>query len=296
MAVPDWPTTYGYNPFLYPWQTWIFGPWDQFIEHGHRLFGAAVGLLAIGLVIVVLRTERRRWIAWAACGALGLICFQGALGGMRVLFDKPTFARIHGCLGPLFFAYACGLACVTSRWWQAAERPRDAGAAKLQRLAVSTAAIAYLQIVIGAFLRDRPYDASASEFRAFGIAHLLVALALVAHIALVTIRIFRGFRGERLVRRPAFGLGGLVLVQVALGLATWVTHYGFPAWLSGYTWAANYVVTDESPLQIHLATAHVACGALIFGTAVVLAIRSLRLYEAEPRASVAGGRFAGAAA
>jgi hypothetical protein len=22
MAVPDWPTTYGYNMFLYPWQTW----------------------------------------------------------------------------------------------------------------------------------------------------------------------------------------------------------------------------------------------------------------------------------
>ena len=36
MAVPDWPTTYGYNLFLYPWQTWILGPWDLFIEHGHR--------------------------------------------------------------------------------------------------------------------------------------------------------------------------------------------------------------------------------------------------------------------
>ena len=34
MAVPDWPGTYGYNMFLYPWQTWLFGPWDLFIEHG----------------------------------------------------------------------------------------------------------------------------------------------------------------------------------------------------------------------------------------------------------------------
>ena len=39
MAVPDWPTTYGYNLFLYPWQTWMLGPWDLFIEHGHRLAG-----------------------------------------------------------------------------------------------------------------------------------------------------------------------------------------------------------------------------------------------------------------
>ena len=49
MAVPDWPTTYGYNPFLYPWATWWHGPWDVFIEHGHRLFGAAVGMVTIGL-------------------------------------------------------------------------------------------------------------------------------------------------------------------------------------------------------------------------------------------------------
>ena len=44
MAVPDWPTTYGYNLFLYPWQTWLAGPWDLFIEHGHRLLGSLGGL------------------------------------------------------------------------------------------------------------------------------------------------------------------------------------------------------------------------------------------------------------
>ena len=45
MAVPDWPNTYGYNLFLYPWQTWLSGPWDLFIEHGHRLLGALVGMI-----------------------------------------------------------------------------------------------------------------------------------------------------------------------------------------------------------------------------------------------------------
>ena len=42
MAVPDWPNTYGYNLFLYPWQTWLFGPWDLFIEHGHRLLAESL--------------------------------------------------------------------------------------------------------------------------------------------------------------------------------------------------------------------------------------------------------------
>lgn len=296
MAVPDWPTTYGYNPFLYPWQTWIFGPWDQFIEHGHRLFGAAVGVIVIALFVVVWRSERRSWVWWAAVGGLALVIGQGVLGGMRVMFDKPTFARIHGCIGPLFFAYALGLACITSRWWSESKRPVDAAAGRLHRLAISTALIAYLQIVLGAFLRDRPYDAPASEFRAFGIAHLLVAAALVVHIVLVALRIRRGYRGQSLLRRPAVALCLLVLVQVALGMATWVTHYGFPAWFSGYSWAATYTVTDESPLQVHLTTAHVACGALIFGTSVVLAVRSLRLFQAEPRATAPGGTLAGVAA
>ena len=43
MAVPDWPNTYGYNLFLYPWETWITGPWALFLEHSHRLIGATVG-------------------------------------------------------------------------------------------------------------------------------------------------------------------------------------------------------------------------------------------------------------
>ncbi|MFM7846796.1 MAG: hypothetical protein ACKPEY_21530, partial [Planctomycetota bacterium] len=50
MAVPDWPTTYGYNMFAYPWQTWLSGPFDLLIEHGHRLLGSLVGFIAIGLV------------------------------------------------------------------------------------------------------------------------------------------------------------------------------------------------------------------------------------------------------
>src|SRR6267154_1770274 len=62
MAVPDWPTTYGYNLFLYPWQTWILGPWDLFIEHGHRLFGALVGMLTIALCVSLWMTKQPKWL------------------------------------------------------------------------------------------------------------------------------------------------------------------------------------------------------------------------------------------
>ena len=72
MAVPDWPNTYGYNLFLYPWQTWLAGPWDLFIEHGHRLLAATVGMLTIALLVVLLRTDDRRWMKRLGFAALGV--------------------------------------------------------------------------------------------------------------------------------------------------------------------------------------------------------------------------------
>src|SRR6059036_3304883 len=58
MAVPDWPGTYGYNLLRYPWQTWLAGPWDLFIEHGHRLLGATAGFVTIGLLIAAFATNQ----------------------------------------------------------------------------------------------------------------------------------------------------------------------------------------------------------------------------------------------
>ena len=75
MAVPDWPSTYGYNLFLYPWPTWVFGPFDLFIEHGHRLLASLVGMLCIALVVVAWRTEGRRWVTWFA--VIGLLMVIG---------------------------------------------------------------------------------------------------------------------------------------------------------------------------------------------------------------------------
>src|SRR5438105_3381944 len=135
MAVPDWPGTYGYNLLRYPWQTWLAGPWDLFIEHGHRLLGAMAGLLSIALVAVVLLTDRRRWLVIASLGALALVIVQGVLGGARVLFDERLIALIHGCIGPLFFAYLGGLVVATSRWWESSNALESASGERLARLA-----------------------------------------------------------------------------------------------------------------------------------------------------------------
>ena len=113
MAVPDWPTTYGYNLFLYPWKTWIFGPWDLFIEHGHRLFASAVGMLTIVLCVLLWKTAQPRWLRVLGFVALAAVIFQGVLGGLRVVLAERTLAMLHGCTGPAFFAFTAALAAVS---------------------------------------------------------------------------------------------------------------------------------------------------------------------------------------
>src|SRR5438477_8230413 len=65
LAVPDWPTTFGYNMFLFPVSKWIGG---VLFEHTHRLIASTVGFLTIILAIWLWRTEDRH-----AMRMLGLI-------------------------------------------------------------------------------------------------------------------------------------------------------------------------------------------------------------------------------
>src|SRR5437870_10964538 len=81
LAVPDWPTTFGYNMFLYPWSKMIG---NIFYEHSHRLFASAVGLLTIALAVTFWFAERRPWVRWLGVAELGWVIVQGILGGLRV--------------------------------------------------------------------------------------------------------------------------------------------------------------------------------------------------------------------
>src|SRR5262245_34755481 len=185
MAVPDWPSTYGYNLFLYPWQSWLAGPWDLFVEHGHRLLAASVGMITIGLLVVLIRADRRNWVRVLGVVALVLVIFQGLLGGMRVRLDERTFAMLHGMTGPLFFGLTVALAVITSRTW-AADAAGDSssmirGGGQIRILATATALFAYLQIVLGAVLRHVPVDSQPGVFLLAVKFHLFLAGVLTLH-------------------------------------------------------------------------------------------------------------------
>src|SRR5690606_34945225 len=99
-----WPGTYGYNLFLYPWTAWFYGPWDLFVEHGHRLLASLAGLLTIVLVVLLAQSEFRRWLRMMGWIALVGVVAQGVLGGLRVVLDDRMLALVHGSTGPLYFA------------------------------------------------------------------------------------------------------------------------------------------------------------------------------------------------
>jgi heme A synthase len=191
MAVPDWPGTFGYNLFLYPWQTWLFGPWDLFIEHGHRLLGALVGLLTIGFVVAVYRQDDRPWVRWLAVGALVAVIAQGSLGGARVLLDERQLAMLHGCAGPAFFALCIVLCAVTSRWWQEAAVHRLDRASRFHAWIVSIAVLAYVQLVIGALMRHVSESASPLYFEVTVWAHVIGAGILTVAAGVIVWQLVR---------------------------------------------------------------------------------------------------------
>ncbi len=267
LAVPDWPTTFGYNMFLYPWSKMIG---DIFYEHSHRLVASGVGLLTILLAFSLWFYEPRRWMRRLGIVALGLVVTQGIIGGLRVVLLEETLAILHACLAQAFFALTVSLVFFTSREW--AEEPRriellDAGRPfdrlravrelePLQRLCILTTAMIYLQGVFGAVLR---YTGAGIHL------HLLFAALVALHVVFLAARIRRFHGSQAKFFHPAVLLGGLLILQLALGLGSYLVKF-------------TPFGTVFSPLSIViLRTTHVVTGALMLVTSLVLTLRSYRL-------------------
>jgi heme a synthase len=277
MAVEDWPTTFGYNMFLYPLREWLAGPFDVFIEHGHRLLASAVGMLTLVVAGAVFAADRRRWMKWFALATVLAVIAQGVLGGMRVVLDQVQLAKIHGCVGPLFFVMTVALAVFTSRRWAFGPRREHATARRLHRAALVTTILAYVQLVLGTHLRHVPAGMDPYLLRWLVVLHLVMAAAVAMHVLLLALAIARHHRGEPALVRPAMVLTGAIAVQLLFGAGSWVSKYGWPAWFHDYAWAAGHLVIEGSPAQAALVTAHMAFGSLIVALGLLITVRGMRL-------------------
>lgn len=278
MAVPDWPGTYGYNLLLYPISTWLAGPWNLFVEHGHRLLASAAGIVAIGLVVVSRTTKASQVTRMLAIAALIGVCLQGALGGARVLLDARQVALIHGCVGPAYFAFCACVVLATSRTWQNLNLKVDSKNSSLSRSAATGLILAYTQLVLGAHLRHPADDASPRMFHVTLLFHIVVGIALAGHIVGMTFPFHRKAADQSLLTRSALALVGLLIVQLGLGFATLISKYGWPDWLGGTIFNPAFTVTAKGFWSSMIVTAHVANGSLILATLAVMTTLSWRLY------------------
>ena len=290
MAVPDWPGTYGYNLFLYPLESWWTGPFDLFVEHGHRLLGATVGIITILVMASVWSSDKRTWVRWFSVITLGAVIAQGAIGGARVLLNADTLARLHGCTGPIFFALAICLVTFLSRRWfsfdvSSVDRVCD-GVVRTGWLMVFAA---YVQLVLGANLRHPSVNLSPMVFRSILIAHLV--LAAVVTILAIQLAYSARRTGVRWIQRPAWLLLALVCSQIALGLGTWVVKHSWPTWAESIPGTAGFVVQAQSFQQAFVITGHVAVGSLIIVTSLMVALRATRVVWLQ---SVADRKYANA--
>ncbi|MGZ8484453.1 MAG: COX15/CtaA family protein [Candidatus Binatia bacterium] len=255
LAVPDWPTTFGYNMFLYPWSKMIGG---IFYEHSHRLVASCVGLLTIALTLTLWLKEPRPWLRWLGVAALALVIFQGILGGLRVVLLQQTLAIIHACFAQAFFALTVSLALFTAKEWR--NPPQSApltDGGRLRRLATITTVLIYVQIVFGALLRH-------TGERLDG--HLLFAALVAVHVILLLLRITRQQGTETALLRPAYLLGGLLLGQLLLGTLSYAAKF-------------TTVLPLPAVALVLTTTTHLIIGALMLGTSLTIALRAFRLSQ-----------------
>ncbi len=253
LSVPDWPTSFG---SIYKIPKMVGG---VRFEHTHRMIAEFVGLLTIILAIWTWRADRRRWMKWLGVAALGTVIVQGVLGGITVLeYLPPAISSAHAAMGQTFFCIACAIALFTGERW-VEEVPRvefDHHRPSLFTLTLLSIFVLYVQLILGAM------------FRHHGMSwwpHVLNAPVVAFVLTWTAIRALSLYSEIEAIRRTAIALLGLLITQLCLG---------FLAFITTVAWGKNDV-QPEMPMVVST-VAHVAVGALLLATTVILAIQVWR--------------------
>ncbi len=291
MAVPDWPTTYGYNMFFFPVGLWESGIRD---EHVHRLVASAVGFLTVVLTVWIQLVERRRWLKTLGWGALALVIVQGILGGTRVrLNDIPVFAIpgsaffgvLHAATAQLFLCLLGMIAWSLSSTWKS-DLKIGRPSASVTPWVLGFTGLMFIQLLVAATMRHQHAGLAIPDFPlAYGVlypptdeASLVVmnqrrmqmiddlpVTAVQIHLQMVhrllALVLLTGVcwvglklvKAEGVTRRWSLLWCSLLLVQCSLGAAT--------------------IWTDKAP---DFATAHVVVGAASLLTGVLFSSTLLR--------------------
>jgi cytochrome c oxidase assembly protein subunit 15 len=253
LSVPDWPTSFG---SIYKMPPMIGG---IKYEHTHRLIAWSVGVMTIAIAVWTWLVERRAWMKQLAFAALGTVILQGILGGITVLkFLPPMVSTAHAMVGQTFFCIAVTIALFSGQRW-IEEHPRvalDTLRPSLIALTQLSVLALYVQLFLGGM------------FRHHGMSwwpHVVNACAVAVILTWTSVRALSQYSEIREVRRPAILMLSLMVAQLCLGFAAFITRV---------MWGRD-AAQPETPMIIST-VAHTVTGALLLATAVVLAIQVWR--------------------
>ncbi len=256
MAFPDWPTSDGY--FVNP-PGW-FGQEHTRWEHGHRLIGWTVGMLAIATAAAAWSSGGVvRTIAILTLFAIGI---QGVLGGIRVNEISTAFAMIHGILGQVCLSLAATTALITSRVWVECRRPDPIRAAAfLRKLCAAGTVAVFVQLLLGAGQRHFACTYSL-------VFHVLWAIVVAFVLGWIALWLMGHQGGRHLLSRLGCVIAALTAVQLLLG---------------GLTFVVTAMVSAAfSPLVEWLVpTIHSAVGALMLACMVLTTACAHRMVRPE---------------
>jgi heme a synthase len=248
LACPDWPLCYGE---LVPTKQMNL---QVFLEWFHRLDAALIGLSAIALSAISWWYRRflPGWLPWAATFALFLIVFQGILGGLTVTqllrFDIVT-AHLGTAL--LFFTTLLVIGTVLTPY------QGTGNVGKLHWIGLISAVLVYIQSLLGAVVGSRwALHQCFGGYQLCGVMYTHI-FGLVPPTVATLALVFVAWRTAALhpaLRRLANMAGGLLLLQLLIGVATFRLH-----------------------LQVEpLTVSHQAIGATLLGTLVVFTVLAWR--------------------
>jgi heme a synthase len=231
-------------------------------EHTHRMIAEFIGLLIIVMAVWTQRVEQRKWMRVLGWTALAAVIMQGVLGGITVLKLLPwSVSTAHATLGQTIFCILVSMALFTSRGWvqnttPIAEQDLWPSTPALTALA---AACVWVQLILGA------------AFRHYGIKllpHLIGACVVTAVLCWTVVRVLTRYGNVGQLRKLAQVILGMLMVQLGLGFVSYLSRMQFNRF-------------EEQPPQLMVVTtvSHVAWGALVLATTVVLAIQTRRMIQ-----------------
>jgi cytochrome c oxidase assembly protein subunit 15 len=252
LAVPDWPTSF--HTFRMP--RMVGG---VLYEHGHRMMAGFTILLTLGITVFTLAADRRGWMKKLAMGAFATIIVQAILGGITVLnLLPPAVSTAHAVVGQTFFCIAVAIALLTGRKFtgEVEKTAVDRRKPTLIGLTLLSVLVLYVQLALGGMFRHNGMSWEPHVFNA-------VVVAIV--LTWTSIRVLSYYSQVEALRKPAITMLALVMAQLCLG---------FVSFLTKVIWGRDAV--QPMPMMVWSTVAHVAVGALLLATAVVLAIQAWR--------------------